>query len=52
MLIEEWGTSGFIRPKVMDLIKLLKQAGLERAADYLEKTSVGKLYQSNKGSMK
>ncbi|KAL7632485.1 UNVERIFIED_CONTAM: hypothetical protein RMT77_017209 [Armadillidium vulgare] len=43
VLIEEWGTSGFIRPKVMDLIKLLKQAGLERAADYLEKTSVDKL---------
>lgn len=41
ILIEEWGTSGQVRPKVSDLCQLLIEAKLERAATYLHTLVIG-----------
>lgn len=42
ILLEEWSTSGRIRPTVDHLIKLLVRANLFRAADYLAEILQGK----------
>lgn len=35
ILLDEWGTSGRIRPRLGHLLTLLKKAELYRAADYV-----------------
>lgn len=42
ILFEEWGTSGRVRPTLANLLQLLVQASLFRAADYLADILHGK----------